>query len=112
MGTHPIFESDFDCLTDIKTEVIGGDYSFLARCLNSSTMSAPERTDSTPSEEQQWPINPYINPQSLYQGEQNQMQFAWGQDFNSAGIPLPAGAGLPTSIPGLPGGSPFLNLGL
>lgn len=68
-------------------------------------MSAPERTDSTPSEEQQWPINPYINPQSLYQDGQNQMQFAWGQDFNSAGIPLPAG-GLPTSIPGLPGGYP------
>merc|ERR1712228_411641 len=104
MGTHPIFESDFDCLTDIKTEVIGGDYSFLERCLNSSSMSAPERTDSTPSEEQQWPINPYMNPQLYGQDGQNAgMQFAWGQNFDpaaAAGLPMPSG------LPGLPGALP------
>jgi len=26
MGTHPIFESDFDCLTEIRTEWDKNDY--------------------------------------------------------------------------------------
>jgi len=27
MGTHPIFESDFDCLTAYKTEKVENEYS-------------------------------------------------------------------------------------
>jgi len=30
MGTHPIFESDFDCLTDVKTDKLS-DYESVAQ---------------------------------------------------------------------------------
>lgn len=64
-------------------------------------MSMPGESYSPSSKEEQWPVNPFLNPQALYQYGQNQLQYAWGQEFNSAGMPLPSG--LPSSMPGVPG---------